>query len=78
MLKVKDNIKFNALDIDYTNVREFIDGNIILDLKLTKKTDRKGFKEILKKIRQYRNYTIKVKIDFIENEDNKQCVYAKR
>ena len=71
MLKVKDNIKFNALDIDYTNVREFIDGNIILDLKLTKKTDRKGFKEILKKIRQYRNYTIKVKIDFIENEDNK-------
>lgn len=71
MLKVKDNIKFNALDIDYTNVREFIDGNIILDLKLTKKTDRKGFKEILKKIRQYRNYIIKVKIDFIENEDNK-------
>ena len=37
MLKSKDNIKFNALDIDYTNVREFIDGNIILDLKLTKK-----------------------------------------
>ena len=71
MLKVKDNIKFNALDIDYTNVREFIDGNIVLDLKLTKKTDRKGFEEILKKIRQYRNYTIKVKIDFIENEDNK-------
>ena len=71
MLKVKDNIKFNALDIDYTNVREFIDGNIILDLKLTKKTDRKDFEEILKKIRQYRNYTIKVKIDFIENEDNK-------
>ena len=71
MLKVKDNIKFNALDIDYTNVREFIDGNIVLDLKLTKETDRKGFEEILKKIRQYRNYTIKVKIDFIENEDNK-------
>ena len=71
MLKVKDNIKFNALDIDYTNVREFIDGNIILDLKLTKKTDRKDFEEILKKIRQYRNYIIKVKIDFIENEDNK-------
>lgn len=71
MLKVKDNIKFNALDIDYTNVREFIDGNIVLDLKLTKKTDRKDFEEILKKIRQYRNYTIKVKIDFIENEDNK-------
>ena len=69
MLKVKDNIKFNALDIDYTNVREFIDGNIILDLKLTKKTDRKGFKEILEKIRQYRNYTIKVKIDFIEKVD---------
>lgn len=66
MLKVKDNIKFNALDIDYTNVREFIDGNIVLDLKLTKETDRKGFEEILKKIRQYRNYTIKVKIDFIE------------
>ena len=71
MLKLKDNIKFNALDIDYTNVREFIDGNIILDLKLTKKTDRKGFEEILKKIRQYRNYTIKVKIDFIEKVDNK-------
>lgn len=71
MLKVKDNIKFNALDIDYTNVREFIDGNIILDLKLTKKTDRKDFEEILKKIRQYRNYTIKVKIDFIEKVDDK-------
>ena len=71
MLKLKDSIEFNALDIDYTNVREFIDGNVILDLKLTKKTDRKGFKEILKKIRQYRNYIIKVKIDFIENEDNK-------
>ena len=71
MLKVKDNIKFNALDIDYTNVREFIDGNVILDLKLTKKTDRKDFEEILKKIRQYRNYTIKVKIDFIEKVDDK-------
>ena len=71
MLKVKDSIDFNALNIDYDNVKEFIDGNIILGLKLTKKTDRKGFKEILKKIRQYRNYTIKVKIDFIENEDNK-------
>ena len=71
MLKLKDSIYFNALDIDYTNVREFIDGNIILDLKLTKKTDRKGFEEILKKIRQYRNYTIKVKIDFIEKVDNK-------
>lgn len=71
MLKVKDSIDFNALNIDYDNVKEFIDGNIILDLKLTKKTDRKGFKKILKKIRQYRNYTIKVKIDFIENEDNK-------
>ena len=70
MLKVKDNIKFNALDIDYTNVREFIDGNIVLDLKLTKKTDRKDFEEILKKIRQYRNYTIKVKIDFIEKVDD--------
>lgn len=70
MLKVKDNIKFNALDIDYTNVREFIDGNIVLDLKLTKETDRKGFEEILKKIRQYRNYTIKVKIDFIEKVDD--------
>ena len=69
MLKVKDSIEFNALDIDYTNVREFIDGNIILDLKLTKKTDRKDFKEILKKIRQYRNYTIKVKIDFIKKVD---------
>lgn len=71
MLKVKDNIKFNALDIDYTNVREFIDGNIILDLKLTKKTDRKGLKEILKKIKKYRNYIIKVKIDFIEKVDDK-------
>ena len=70
MLKVKDNIKFNALDIDYTNVREFIDGNIVLDLKLTKETDRKGFEEILKKIRQYRNYIIKVKIDFIEKVDD--------
>lgn len=69
MLKVKDSIEFNALDIDYTNVREFIDGNIILDLKLTKKTDRKDFEEILKKIRQYKNYTIKVKIDFIEKVD---------
>ena len=69
MLKSKDNIKFNALDIDYTNVREFIDGNIILDLKLTKKTDRKDFEEILKKIGQYKNYTIKVKIDFIEKVD---------
>ena len=71
MLKVKDSIDFNALDIDYTNVREFIDGSIFLDLKLTKKTDRKDFEEILKKIRQYRNYTIKVKIDFIENVDDK-------
>ena len=71
MLKVTDNIKFNALDIDYTNVREFIDGNVILDLKLTKKTDRKDSEEILKKIRQYRNYIIKVKIDFIENVDDK-------
>ena len=71
MLKVKDSIDFNALDINYTNVREFIDGNVILDLKLTKKTDRKDFEKILKKIRQYRNYIIKVKIDFIENEDNK-------
>ena len=71
MLILKDSIDFNALDIDYTNVREFIDGSIILDLKLIKKTDRKGFEEILKKIRQYRNYTIKVKIDFIENVDDK-------
>ena len=69
MLKVKDNIEFNALDIDYTNVREFIDGNIVLDLKLTKRTGRKGFEEILKKIKKYRNYTIKVKIDFIEKVD---------
>ena len=68
MLILKDRIDFNALDIDYTNVREFIDGNIILDLKLTKKTDRKDFEEILKKLRQYSNYTIKVKIDFIENK----------
>ena len=71
MLKVKDSVDFNALDIDYTNVREFIDGNIVLDLKLTKETDRKGFEEILKKIRQYRNCIIKVKIDFIENVDDK-------
>lgn len=71
MLKVKDSIDFNALDIDYTNVREFIDGSMILDLKLTKKTDRKGFKGILEKINQYRNYTIKVKIDFIENKEEK-------
>ena len=70
MLILKDSIEFNALDIDYTNVREFIDGNIVLDLKLTKKTDRKDFEEILKKIRQYRNYTIKVKIDFIEKVDD--------
>ena len=69
MLKLKDSIEFNALDIDYTNVREFIDGNVILDLKLTKQTDRKDFEKILKKIRQYRNYIIKVKIDFIENVD---------
>lgn len=68
---LKDSIEFNALDIDYTNVREFIDGSIFLDLKLTKKTDRKDFEEILKKIRQYRNYTVKVKIDFIkEKEEN--------
>ena len=68
-MKVKDSIDFNALDIDYTNVREFIDGSMILDLKLTKKTDRKDFEKILKKINQYRNYTIKVKIDFIENKE---------
>ena len=68
-MKVKDSIDFNALDIDYTNVREFIDGNIILDLKLTKKTDKEDFEEILEKINQYRNYTIKVKIDFIENKE---------
>ena len=68
MLILKDSIEFNALDIDYTNVREFIDGNVILDLKLTKKTDRKDFEEILEKINQYRDYTIKVKIDFIENK----------
>ena len=36
MLKVKDSIDFNALDIDYTNVREFIDGSMILDLKKVK------------------------------------------
>ena len=68
-MKVKDSIDFNALDINYTNVREFIDGSMILDLKLTKKTDRKDFEEILEKINQYRNYTIKVKIDFIENKE---------
>ena len=71
MLILKDSVDFNALDIDYTNVREFIDGNVILDLKLTKQTDRKDFEEILKKIRKYRNYIIKVKIDFIENVDDK-------
>ena len=48
MLKVKDSIDFNALDINYTNVREFIDGNVILDLKLTKKTDRKDFEKFKK------------------------------
>ncbi len=69
MLKVKDSIDFNALNIDYDNVKEFIDGNIILDLKLTKRTGRKGFEEILKKIKKYRNYIIKVKIDFIEKVD---------
>ena len=68
---VKDNIEFNALDINYTNVREFIDGSMILDLKLTKKTDKEDFEEILEKINQYRNYTIKVKIDFIENKEEK-------
>ena len=71
MLILKDSIDFNALDINYTNVREFIDGNVILDLKLTKQTDRKDFEKILKKIRQYRNCIIKVKIDFIENVDDK-------
>ena len=68
-MRVKDSIDFNALDINYTNVREFIDGSIILDLKLTKKTDKKDFEEILEKINQYRNYTIKVKIDFIESKE---------
>ena len=71
MLVLKDSIDFNALDINYTNVREFIDGSMILDLKLTKKTDRKDFEEILEKINQYRNYTIKVKIDFIEKVEDK-------
>ena len=70
-MRVKDNIDFNALDINYTNVREFIDGSMILDLKLTKKTDKEDFEEILEKINQYRNYTIKVKIDFIEKVDDK-------
>ena len=63
-MKVKDSIDFNALDINYTNIREFIDGSIISDLKLTKKTDKKDFEEILEKIN-----TIKVKIDFIENKE---------
>ena len=67
MLRVKDSIEFNALDIDYTNVKKFIDGNIVLDLKLTKESDMKDFEKILKMINQYRNYTIKVKIDFIES-----------
>ena len=70
MLILKDSIDFNALDIDYDNVKEFIDGDIILDLKLTKRTGRKDFKEILKKIKKYRNYIIKVKIDFIEKADD--------
>ena len=70
-MRVEDNIDFNALDINYTNVREFIDGSMILDLKLTKKTDKEDFEEILEKINQYRNYTIKVKIDFIENKEEK-------
>ena len=65
-MKVKDSIDFNALDINYTNIREFIDGSIISDLKLTKKTDKKDFEEILEKIN-----TIKVKIDFIENKGDK-------
>ena len=69
MLILKDSIDFNALDINYTNIKEFIDGSIILDLKLTKKTDKKDFEEILEKINKYRNYTIKVKIDFIENKE---------
>ena len=68
-MRVKDSIEFDALDINYTNVREFIDGSIILDLKLTKKTNKKDFEEILEKINQYRNYIIKVKIDFIENKE---------
>ena len=71
-MKVKDSIEFNALDIDYTNVREFIDGSIFLDLKLIKKTDRKDFEEILEKINQYRNYTIKVKIDFETNKEEEK------
>ena len=69
MLREKDSIEFNALDIDYTNVKKFIDGNIVLDLKLTKESDMKDFEKILKMINQYRNYTIKVKIDFIKKVD---------
>ena len=70
MLKVKDNIEFNALDIDYDNVKEFIDGNIFLDLKLTKRTNIQEFKKIIKKIKKYKTYEIKVKIDFIEKVDD--------
>ena len=70
-MRVKDSIDFNALDINYTNIREFIDGSIILDLKLTKKTNKEDFEEILEKINKYRNYTIKVKIDFIESKEEK-------
>ena len=66
MLKVKDSIEFNALDIDYTNVTKFIDGNIVLDLKLTTESDMKDFEEIVRKINGYKNYEIKVKINFIE------------
>ena len=46
MLKSKDNIKFNALDIDYTNVREFIDGNIIAKLGSEKKKKVVKYDEI--------------------------------
>ena len=41
MLILKDSVDFNALDIDYTNVREFIDGKDNKKLKKKKKNDRK-------------------------------------
>lgn len=64
-----DNIKFNALGIDYDNIQEYIDGTIYLNLKVIKETDRKELEKILKKIRKYQynnDYDIKVDIEFIK------------
>lgn len=66
-----DNIKFNALGIDYDNIQECIDGIIYLNLKVIKETDRKELEKILKKIRKYQynnDYDIKVDIEFIKKE----------